>query len=86
MRRPHSITQVGSQPLDLRFINAVEDAIAQICEAPARWRIFDGEQVRRHLTRVFPYGVLYSIEPNYVLIVAVAHCSREPGYWRRRLP
>jgi hypothetical protein len=38
------------------------------------------------LTRVFPYAVLYTIELDYVLIIAVMHTHREPGYWRRRLP
>lgn len=38
--------------------------------------------MRRCLTRVFPYGVLYSIEEDSVLILAVMHCSREPGYKR----
>ena len=71
--------------LKLRFIAAMEDAIAGVCEAPDRGRIFDGGEVRRVLTRVFPYGILYTIEPEYVLIVAVAHCSREPRYWRDRL-
>lgn len=54
--------------LDLRFITAVEDAIARVCEAPERWRVFDGDEVRRHLTRVFPYGILYSVEADHVLI------------------
>ncbi len=70
--------------LELRFIVCVEEAIELILEAPHRWRPFD-EDVRRCLTRVFPYGVLYTIEPDYILIVAVAHCSREPGYWKRRI-
>jgi toxin ParE1/3/4 len=33
----------------------------------------------------FPYGVLYTIEAEFILIVAVMHCSREPGYWKRRI-
>lgn len=35
--------------------------------------------------RVFPYAVLYSIEDDFILIVAVMHCSREPGYWKTRV-
>ncbi len=66
-----------------RFVAAVEDAVDRILESPARWRLLDGD-IRRCLTRVFPYGVLYTIEPEFVLIVAVMHCSREPGYWRAR--
>lgn len=69
--------------LGLRFIGAVEHAIQQIVEGPERWRVLDGD-IRRYLTRVFPYAVLYSIELEYVLIVAVMHCHREPGYWHER--
>jgi plasmid stabilization system protein ParE len=70
--------------LGQRFIAAVEDALDRILESPTSWRVID-EDVRRRLTRVFPYGVLYTMEPDFVLLVAVAHCSREPGYWKDRL-
>lgn len=70
--------------LGLRFIEAVEDAINRILEAPERWRVLD-DDVRRCLTHVFPYGVLYTIEPEFILIVAVMHGSRQPGYWKRRV-
>lgn len=67
-----------------RFIMAVENAIDRILESPLRCRVFD-EDVHRCLTQIFPYGILYTIERSYVLIVAIMHCSREPGYWKRRL-
>ena len=70
--------------LDLRFIVCVENAIEMIIEDPLRWRRFD-EDVRRCLTRVFPYGIFYTVEADFVLIVAIAHCSREPGYWKNRI-
>ena len=70
--------------LDLHFIRCVEDAVHAIAKDPLRWRCFD-EDVRRCLTRVFPYGVWYTVEPDFVLIVAVAHCSRKPGYWKHRI-
>lgn len=67
----------------LRFIQAVEDAVRRIRAAPTRWRVVE-EDIRRCLVRVFPYAVLYTIEQDRVLIVAVMHCSREPGYWKAR--
>ena len=70
--------------LELRFISNVEAAIRRVGETPRAWRLFDGE-VRRCLVQVFPYAILYSIEPEHVLIIAVMHCSREPGYWQTRL-
>ena len=66
-----------------RFANAVEVAVAHIAAAPESWRIIE-DDIRRCLTKVFPYAVLYSIEPGNILIVAVMHCRREPGYWRNR--
>ena len=33
----------------------------------------------------FPYSLLYSIEADLILIVAVAHHKRRPMYWRSRL-
>jgi toxin ParE1/3/4 len=65
------------------FINAVEDTIYRVRESPTRWAVLD-EDVRRCLTRKFPYGLLYTIEQDYILILAVMHCSREPGYWKSR--
>lgn len=70
--------------LELRFIDAVEHAISQIRETPERWLFLEGD-VRRCLTRVFPYAILYTIEKEYLLIVAVMHGHREPGYWRHRI-
>ena len=70
--------------LDLRFIASVEAAIRQVADAPERWRLM-AQDVRRCLAKVFPYAILYTIEPDYVLIIAVMHCHREPGYWRRRV-
>jgi toxin ParE1/3/4 len=50
---------------------AVEHTIQQILEAPERWRILE-EDIRRCLTRVFPYAVFYTIEKDYVLIIGYA--------------
>jgi toxin ParE1/3/4 len=65
------------------FINAVEDAVYRIRESPDRYIAID-EDVRRCMTRKFPYGILYTVEQDYILILAVMHCSREPGYWKNR--
>jgi len=70
--------------LGLQFIGSVEDAIKRVVDSPTRWRVID-EDVRRCLTRVFPFAILYIIESEFLLIVAVMHCSREPGYWKQRV-
>lgn len=68
-----------------RFIQGGDSALASIGENPQAWAGIE-QDVRRKLTRVFPYAVLYTIEPDYILIVAVMHCHQAPGYWRSRLP
>ena len=65
------------------FVNAIEDTVYRIREVPTRYAAID-EDVRRCMARKFPYGVLYTIEQDYILILAVMHCSREPGYWKSR--
>lgn len=69
--------------LEQRFIEAVERAIELIVRSPLAWRVLE-DDVRRCLTRVFPYAVLYTIEPDHILILAVTHERRQPGYWRER--
>ena len=41
--------------------------------------------MRRHFSETFPYAVLYVEKPDHVLILAIAHFKRRPGYWRERL-
>ena len=70
--------------LGTTFTLDVEDTIRRILEAPERWRIIE-QDVRRCLTRVFPYGILYTLEQDSILIIAVMHLHRKPGYWHSRL-
>ena len=70
--------------LGAAFTLEVEAAIQRILEAPQRWRVIE-QDVRRCLTHTFPYGILYTVEPESILIVAVMHLRRKPGYWQTRL-
>ena len=40
------------------------------------------EDLRRVVLRRFPYYLLYRIEEDRILVLVVAHQSREPGYWQ----
>ena len=70
--------------LGAAFTLEVEAALQRVLEAPERWRVIE-QDVRRCLTHTFPYGILYTIEAESILIVAVMHLRRRPGYWRSRL-
>lgn len=66
------------------FTIEVESAIHKVLEAPDRWRCME-DDIHRFLVRRFPYGILYTVETDHVLILAIMHLSREPGYWRHRV-
>ncbi len=33
----------------------------------------------------FPYGVVYVPEDDRIVVVAIMHLRRRPGYWKKRL-
>jgi plasmid stabilization system protein ParE len=44
-----------------------------------------GRGLRRALLHRFPFSLIYSVEVDTVVIVAVAHQRRRPDYWRNRM-
>jgi hypothetical protein len=40
---------------------------------------------RKWRVKVFPFNLIYLNKPERLIIVAVAHGAREPGYWRKRI-
>jgi hypothetical protein len=67
-----------------QFLLEVLDGLERIRQHPEAWRPFS-RHTRRYRTRRFPYGIVYQILESEILVVAVAHLHREPGYWRGRL-
>lgn len=51
---------------------------------PDAWHPLTGD-VRRCRLRRYPYGVIYTCVEHDVLVLAIAHLHRRPGYWRDRL-
>jgi toxin ParE1/3/4 len=41
--------------------------------------------IRRLILRRFPYDVVFVVQPDFVWVLAFAHHSRRPAYWRNRL-
>lgn len=67
-----------------RFISEVEGAVVLLVERPRIGQLMD-EVFRRIVLDKFPYSLIYSIEPEKIWILAVAHQRRRPGYWRNRV-
>ncbi len=65
------------------FLLEVDHGIEAIVEAPNQWPPFEAG-TRRYLLRSFPYSIVYQSQEDQILIVAVAHHKRKPGYWRTR--
>lgn len=70
--------------LGLRFGDEVERVIQLVLEHPDLGSRLD-EDLRHFVLRKFPFSVVYAVLPDVVYIVAIAHGSREPGYWRLRV-
>lgn len=66
------------------FALEVHSAIQNIIDCPDAWPVLEGA-IRRCQTSRFPFGVVYSAERGEILILAVMHLHRRPGYWRERL-
>ncbi|MEK6657819.1 MAG: type II toxin-antitoxin system RelE/ParE family toxin [Nitrospirota bacterium] len=70
--------------LGIDYLSEVERAVASISESPMTWPKIEGE-LRRRLVWRFPFGILYYIESEKIVLVAVAHLKRRPGYWKKRI-
>jgi plasmid stabilization system protein ParE len=76
----------GEEPgLGDAFLVETLAAIERIRRFPDGWHPMS-LNLRRCLLRRFPYGLIYGRDGADVVIVAVAHTRRRPGYWRDRIP
>ncbi len=70
--------------LGLRFYAEIKSTLNRILTYSQAWRMLS-LNTRRCRTKVFPYGVIYEIRTDEILIIAVAHLHRKPEYWKSRL-
>jgi toxin ParE1/3/4 len=75
--------EIHRRGLGVEFIAEVRKAARALQRHPKLGRRFS-RRLRRLLVQRFPYGLLYRPQGEDIFIVAVAHLSRRPGYWRRR--
>jgi plasmid stabilization system protein ParE len=70
--------------LGQRFFDAIDARFQRIAEHPRSGKRV-GRTVRRYVVPDWRYSIIYALEPERVFIVAIAHQSRRPAYWRSRL-
>ena len=70
--------------LGMEFLDEIDAAMAQIRSTPEAFGYLYAD-VRCHLVHRFPFGILYIIQAETIVIVAVMHLHREPEYWKHRV-
>lgn len=70
--------------LGARFLKVLDTTILKIASNP-EMHAFCEKPIRSCRVKGFPYRVLFSDEPKHILILAVSHGARRPGWWRYRL-
>jgi len=70
--------------LGFDFISEVRAAVRRILANPKAWCPLD-DQFRRCRTARFPYGIIYTIEGDELLVVSVMHLHGQPETWRQNL-
>ena len=66
------------------FFDAVVHATSLIQAQPEIGTLSPDHRTRRVLVERFPCQVVYRLAADEIVIVAIAHLKRRPGYWRKR--
>ncbi len=66
------------------LLDEVVQAINRISAFPNAWHPLSS-RTRRCKVRRFPYGIIYQIRKDTILVLAVAHLHRKPDYWKNRV-
>jgi toxin ParE1/3/4 len=68
------------------FLDALDEAKALIAAMPGAAPACQGQPtVRRRVLTRYPFALVYIVEPAEIVIIAVEHLKRRPGYWLGRL-
>ena len=73
-----------AEGLGTLFLSTLEGAIRNILENPNAWPITSND-IRKRIVSKFPYSILYRVESREIIILAIMHQRRRPGYWIDRV-
>ncbi|HEX6189541.1 MAG TPA: type II toxin-antitoxin system RelE/ParE family toxin [Pyrinomonadaceae bacterium] len=76
--------EAHSTGLGSDYLNEVQHAIDLVCEFPELGQAID-QRLRRVVLHRFPFSLIYSVETDGIVIMALAHQRRRPGYWKSRV-
>jgi hypothetical protein len=84
LRRAAKRYRIIRPELGAKFKEAAEAALDRIERRPLTGAPTD-RNARICKLRRFPYGFIYVALQTEIVVVAVMHLHRRPGYWKRRL-
>jgi plasmid stabilization system protein ParE len=68
------------------FAQVIDTALKEIAAVPLAWPTWAGRaDLRWRPLRRFPHSLVYLVDETAIVVVAVAHQKRRPGYWLRRV-
>lgn len=75
----------SSEPgLGIEFFEQLNSLIQRLRDFPFAGTPISTRLRASHLKK-FPYSVIYYVDGDFLVVIAVAHQSRRPGYWRSRI-
>lgn len=65
------------------FERRVTDALRELAETAHHYQAHENS-IRRFPLKKFPHGIMYELQDDRVIVCAVAHPKRQPGFWKKR--
>jgi plasmid stabilization system protein ParE len=63
-------------------MDAIDRSLELIAAFPNGWPVFADGEARRIRAARTPYSLIYRVDEQQIVILAVAHSSGRPGYWQ----
>ena len=67
--------------LGTAFLSEIEATVNRILQSPAAWHPLSS-RTRRCRTHRFPFGLIYQIRTDEILITSVMDLRRDPARWK----
>lgn len=74
----------NSPGLGLEFSKEIYSTIQRILQFPKAWSKIS-QNCRRCITQRFPYGIIYHVKEDEILIVSIMQLNKKPRSWDKFL-
>jgi plasmid stabilization system protein ParE len=71
--------------LGASFYGEIKASILEISRHPFRFPRCDQSVRRCVINKRFPYAIFFEPRSDEIVIAAIMHTSRRPGYWQKRV-